>query len=162
VNLIRRIGQLNVSQLFSFAGLFLKHPMYLVPTLRATKRTMTLCNDLFKNDHHRSNRANAFRHALWNIVIAQNCFKRNKNKEKSLIFTQKFTNLYEKVTQNKALEEAMDLHNNEMGLRYFSEEKEKKVVDWIDFLLKTMKNAQKVEEIGEIQKLPENLVFLEE
>ncbi len=162
MNLIRRIGQLNVSQLFSLAGLFLKHPMYLVSTLCATKQTMTLCNDIFKNEHHRSNRENAFRHALWNIIIAENCSKRNKNKEKSLIFTQKFTDLYEKVTQNKPLEEAMDLHNNKIGLRYFSEEKEKKVTDWVNFLLKEMKNAQKIEEIGEIQEFSENLVFLED
>ncbi|MDC7995068.1 DUF6973 domain-containing protein [Altibacter sp. HG106] len=139
----------------------MKHPLYLIPTLRATRETMMICNKRFGNSHHRSNQANAFRHALWNILICRKSFKKNKNKLKAIHFTQKFTNLYEKVTQNSPLDEAMDLHNNRIGLHYFDKQELKTIEEWLTFLDNLSHKAQKVTQIEEIEQFPESLVFIE-
>lgn len=39
---------------------------------------MVICDDLFDRSHHKSNKANAFRHALWNILICQKNQKQRK------------------------------------------------------------------------------------
>ena len=110
-----RIKKLSIPQLWHLSVLFLKHPLLIVPTLKATKETFKICNALFENEHHKSNKANAFRHALWNVLICQKSMKWHKNKQKSVFWAQKVTDLYEKVTQNEILDEAMDLHNNTIG-----------------------------------------------
>ena len=74
---------------------------------------------LFGSRHHKSNKANAFRHALWNVLICQKTLKKTNNREKSVIWTKKVTDLYEKVTQNEFLDQLMDLHNNEIGRTLF-------------------------------------------
>ena len=120
MNIWWRIRRLKIGQLIQLSILFLSEPFLIRPTLQASKRTMAICDDLFGRSHHRSNEANAFRHALWNILICQKTLKKTKNEEKSIIWTQKVTNLYEKVTDNSNIEKEMDLHNNGVGLNLFS------------------------------------------
>lgn len=110
-----RIKQLSIGQLGKLAIVFLQQPLLIFPTLRATQKTFAICNALYGYEHHKSNKANAFRHALWNVLICKNAFKRTKNKQKSVFWAQKITDLYEKVTNNTILDEAMDLHNNAVG-----------------------------------------------
>lgn len=80
---------------------------------------MQICDELYGKTHHKSNKANAFRHALWNVLICRNALSVTKNKQKSVFWAQKVGDLYEKVTQNEQLDEAMDLHNNSFGRLYF-------------------------------------------
>ena len=162
MNLWKRIKSLSPSALFRFGIWFLKNPFFILPTLRATRRTFKLCDQLFHKDHNRSNRGNAFRHALWNVLIAQKVFKIARKEEKSVLFTQKTTSLYEKVTQNSLLDREMDLHNNRMGLQWFRQLFDKNEDKIIQFLQKKTKNAQKVSKIDEIYSFPDDLVFLTE
>ena len=122
---------------------------------------MVLCDNLFGQVHHRSNKANAFRHALWNILICHKTLKRTQNKEKSIVWTGKVTNLYEKVTDNGKMEKAMDLHNNKVGLSLFSSVFEKKEEEIISILQNMMKNSQKVINFDDFIKFNRALVYLE-
>jgi len=122
---------------------------------------MVLCDNLFGQVHHRSNKANAFRHALWNIQICQKTLKKTKNIEKSILWTQNVTNLYEKVTHNEIMQKAMDLHNNKVGLSLFSSVFEKKEEEIISILQNMMKNSQKVINFDDFIKFNRALVYLE-
>ncbi|MEL6813097.1 MAG: hypothetical protein AAFP76_17380 [Bacteroidota bacterium] len=123
---------------------------------------MKICNTLFGGAHHKNGRPNAFRHALWNILIGQETLKRTKNTQKSALWTQKLTNLYEKVTKNEFLDQAMDLHNNEVGRIYFLELYDRKEKEIIDFLQKQLVNAKKLVKIEEIENNHTTLVYISE
>lgn len=119
----------------------------MVPTIRATTNTIQICNDHFGNRHHKSNTANAFRHALWNVLICKEAFEKTKNKEKALLWAQKVTTLYEKVTNNTDLDEAMDLHNNDIGRILFSLHPNKTEKEYLNILKEKMEVALRFESI---------------
>ena len=157
-----RIRRLSIAQLWNFSILFLRHPLLIFPTLNATKRTFEICNNHFGKSHNRSNEANAFRHALWNVLICKNSFKRTKNKQKSVFWAQKVGDLYEKMTQNKPLEEAMDLHNNAVGRIYFLNLLDKNEQEIVNFTLEKMKNSHKVTKIEEMSRYKSEMVSIED
>lgn len=142
--------------------LCLKHPLLILPTLKATKQTFQVCNELFGNEHQKSNKANAFRHALWNVLICKKSMKSLKNKQKSVFWGQKVTDLYEKVTQNEPLDEAMDLHNNAIGrmcfLNYLGKNEEEMVV----FLQNRAKNAIKITYSSNLNLIANQMVYIED
>ena len=162
MNLWARIKRLSIPQLWDFSILFLKNPLLIIPTLKATKRTFEICNERFGNEHHKSNQANAFRHALWNVLICRNTLKNTKNKQKSVFWAQKVGDLYESVTQNKKLDEAMDLHNNAVGRIYFFNLLDKNEDEIVDFTFKKMELAKKVSKIEEMNRVYNEMVFIEE
>jgi sialic acid synthase SpsE len=122
---------------------------------------MVLCDELFGHAHHRSNKENAFRHALWNILICHNTLKKSINEEKSMVWTRKVTDLYEKVTDNDEMEKAMDLHNNNVGLNLFSSVFNKKEAEIINILQNMMVKSEKVTNFDDFIKFKHKLVYLE-
>lgn len=162
MNIWLRIKQLSISQLAQLGFLFLKNPFKIIPTIYATKRTMAICDSLFGNTHHKGNKANAFRHALWNILICKEVLKKSKTTEKTLNWTQKVTNLYEKVTQNALLDKKMDLHNNKIGQNFFLKVLDKNEAEIIQFLQYKAENAQKITLIEDLETATNQLVYLEQ
>ena len=122
---------------------------------------MAICDELFGQLHHKNNKENAFRHALWNFLICQKTLKRTKNNQKSSIWAKKVSKTYENVTNNTILEKAMDLHNNHIGRLTFLNNFALNESEITVFLQKTLKNAQKIANTEEIQKYKNELVFLE-
>ena len=155
-----RIKKLSIPQLWKLSVLFLKHPLLIIPSLKATKRTFQICDELYGSDHHKSNKANAFRHALWNVLICKKSQKMLKNKQKSVFWAQKLTDLYEKVTQNEVLDEAMDLHNNTVGRICFFNVLDKNEEEIVIFLKNKAKNAEKVKKLDDFKKHQNQLVYL--
>lgn len=156
----RRIRKLNIAQLYRFAVLFLKNPTHIGSTLKATKRTLQVCNSIYGNEHNKSTRANAFRHALWNILICCYSEKKTKNKELASIWTEKVTNLYEKVTKNDFLEKTMDLHNNAVGRILFLDIFDDSEAEIIILLGKKTKNAHKIAKIEDVENFKSELVYI--
>ena len=159
MNIWKRIKQLSVGQLLRLAWVFAGKPLLIGPTLRATKRTMHICDTLYGGAHHNNGKENAFRHALWNILICRNCRKRTQNDEKSAIWTEKITVLYEKVTKNDVLDEHMDLQNNRLGIKWFKENLFENEEEIIDFIQKKLENARKVTKIEETEN---TLIYISE
>ena len=160
MNIWKRIGRLSLGQLFKLSVLFARNPLLIFPTLKATKETMSLCNSLFGKNHQLSTKANAFRHALWNILICRKTLKFTKNENKSVVWAQKFTDLYEKETKNGYVDEAMDLHNNKVGRKVFLSKKQLKNQEMIRFLLEMKEKAQKIEQIEDVIKFDSELVYI--
>ena len=155
-----RITKLNLGQLCKLSLLFLSRPHYIIPTISATKKTLLVCDRLYKNTHHQSNKANAFRHALWNVLICRKVMKYAKNKQKSVFWAQKVADLYEKVTQNEILDQEMDLHNNTIGRIFFLNHLEQKEAKIIDLLQKMSQKAQKTKKIEQMHQHKNELVYL--
>ena len=162
MNLWNRIRQMSFSQLWKLTLLFLSKPMLTYPTYKATRTSMKICNRLFGKRHHGRGQANAFRHALWNYEICRNCQIRLKNSKKTVKWTQKVTDLYEKVTQNEDLDREMDCQNNAVGRSIFEQFGIKNDHFIHNLVLKMAKNGQKVSKIEEIRQNPDKLVYLTE
>ncbi len=135
--------------------------MYVLPTVLATKECMDIAQRKFGSKHHLSNPANAFRHALWVILIIRKCLIWKRNEEKAIVWAKKFTDWHEKFSPNEALEEAMDLHNNQMGIVFFEEIKYKNEVETISFLKQKASEAVKIETVEEVENFKTKLVYIE-
>ena len=150
----------SISQLFRLSWLGLQQPLCIQPTIIATKKTLHICNTLYGNDHHNNGKANAFRHALWNVLICVQTLKVTGIDSKSIYWTQKVTDLHEKLMPNEPLEEAMDLHNNQIGRALFSTLKNNTEDEIIQCLQRLANNAVQVSNIESIAFCKKDLVYL--
>lgn len=160
MNIWKRIRSLSIPQFYKLSLLFLQHPFLILPTLKATKLTFTLSNDLYGNNHGKSNKGNAFRHALWNALICKKTQQQTKNKQKSVFWAQKVTDLYEKLTQNSPIDEHMDLQNNAVGRLYFLNHIDKKESEMVEFIYNKSKVAEKISTLEDIKGNPSNMVYI--
>ena len=109
-----RFKQLKSVLLFLF-----KHPVFMISTVIATFNAVRVSQKEFPNTHGFHNKANAFRHALWNIFIAKECSRFSKNNYEIISWTKEFTDWHEDFAPNKELSKTMDLHNNYIGREMF-------------------------------------------
>jgi len=162
VNFRKRIKQLSFEQMLHLTFVLIRRPLLIRPTLRATKQTMKICDSLYGKAHHKNGKANAFRHAFWNIEICRRSYSVTNNVDKSVNWAKKITDLHEKMAPNEKLETAMDIHNNEIGrilFLSFFDQNESKI---IDFIKKRAKYAQKMTKIQDIEKCENELVYISE
>ncbi|MCR9182333.1 MAG: hypothetical protein NXH73_05355 [Flavobacteriaceae bacterium] len=159
-----RIKSLNIKQLFLLGRTFIVNPLYFFPTHRATLQTVQICDGLFGKAHHINNVSNAFRHALWNILIAKNVYQKNNSVENSAEWAKKVTDLHEKLAPNSKLEMVMDLHNNEVGRVIFAKKQlqNKAENEIISELKEKMKTAVKISSIEEIEENKSEFVYIED
>lgn len=158
----RIFKNLDFTQLFGLTGLFLRNPMFMIPTIFATKDCMNIAQREYGSKHHLSNPANAFRHALWVILIIRRCLRWRDNEEKAILWAEKFTNWHENFSPNEALEEAMDLHNNQVGIVFYEEVKNKNEEDIISFLKQKASAAKKIKDVHKVENFENELVYIEE
>ena len=140
--------------------LCVKHPVFVLPTMKASKRCIVICHELFGNTHHLHNPANAFRHALWNVLIVQYCAQKKRNINRVFAWTKQITDWHEVFSVNHPLHRAMDMHNNEIGrmlIKGHLAEKEEKLIEMVQ---NAAKKAQKVINIEEIDHSEDQLVYL--
>jgi hypothetical protein len=161
MSIVSRISELNFSRLWRLAAVGVQNPLMVWPTFKATKRTMEICDKLFGKAHHKNNKSNAFRHALWNTLICKNAFQVSENSEKAIVWAEKITSLHEKLMPNEALQEAMDFHNNELGRIYFKELENASEEEIVSFLKSKMDEAVKVKNVEEIQDFRDKMVYIE-
>lgn len=158
--IVKRIASLEVKELVGLCIVFLKQPFYLLPTYKATNRTVAICNRLYKKLHHEDNRTNAFRHALWNFLICQYCLPAAKSPEAAMSWSEKITDLHEVLSPNDKLAKLMDLHNNRIGRELFYNSLTSNL-EIVTVLQQKTREAVKVESQAEIEKAANNLVFIE-
>ncbi|WP_103863852.1 hypothetical protein [Aquimarina sp. I32.4] len=155
------VKQLSFRQFYRLAKTMLQNPLFIYPTLIATRRTMIICDQLFGKEHHGNGKANAFRHALWNVLICKSVLYKTKSKEKSVDWAQKITDMHEELAPNEPIATAMDLHNNKIGRDVFLKQdvcfEEEKV---ITLLQEQLQNAKVIKEINEVSVYTNDLVYL--
>jgi len=138
----------------------LSRPFFILPTLKATKDCMKISTAHYGKLHYKNGPANAFRHALWNSMIAQRCFRWGKNKDIALDWAKKVTDWHEDAFPNKALAKTMDLHNNEVGRFIFKENIEKSEEEIIEILQKMTTESIKIEEGADLSEFKNQLVHI--
>lgn len=158
--LIKVLRSTDFKQLPGLFWLALSHPLFIVPTLKATQKTMEIAQREYGNAHKGNTKANAFRHALWNVLITKACLKRKKNLEKVLRWTETITTKHEKLAPNQPLPRAMDLHNNQIGLAHCKDLVALDEKEIIDFLKKMAEKARKIKHLAEIENTDQDLVYL--
>ena len=85
------IKGVRFKQLKSVLLFFFKHPVFMISTVIATFNAVRVSQKEFPNTHGFHNKANAFRHALWNIFIAKECSRFSKNNYEIILWTKEFT-----------------------------------------------------------------------
>ncbi|QED38357.1 hypothetical protein FK178_11810 [Antarcticibacterium arcticum] len=147
-------------EIVSLTGIFIFSPQYFLPTLRATKNTLKNCNVRYGELHHSNDLTNAYRHALWNLLICEECFKVTGNVEKTINWARKITDLHEELSPNLPLEKAMDLHNNRIGREIFKDSFYDKRNSG-ELLDQKMREAVKIDHISQLQNRETQLIFIE-
>ena len=153
---------INKGNAWSFILLFIRHPLNLIPTFLATYQCVELSNEHYGTLHHRNNQTNAFRHALWNYLIAKKCSRWRRNKRKAIRFAEKITDWHEEFSPNAPLEKEMDLHNNHIGRKLFIQENEESVEKFVEFLKERVENSQLIVSVEDIKEHSNSLVHIEE
>jgi hypothetical protein len=134
----------------------------MIGTVQATVLTFRISQREFPNIHGGHNKANAFRHALWNVLIAKKCARFSKNQESVLQWTKDITDWHEEFAPNEKLAETMDLHNNRIGRDVYPQLSQKSKQEIEMFMLNQLKTAVKIQTVEDIEKYPNQLVYLED
>lgn len=88
---------------------------HLIPFIAfATLETMHISDKKF-DDHSLDTISNAYKHALWNILIAYHIQVFYGSPEKALLRAKRITDMHEECFKNRPEAETMDLANNEIG-----------------------------------------------
>jgi len=75
-----------------------------------------------------NNKADAFRHAIWNVAMAKESWGKKKTK---LSWAKEFSEAHEKSWRYREYESEMDLHNNKVGQDFYNDnstQKTKKII----------------------------------
>ena len=153
---------LSIPQLFKLARLFATRPHYIVLTLRASKKAMRLSTEIYGKTHHKSNRANAFRHALWTLLLGRAVYRKTSDLKKAQDWALKFTNLHEELFVNNPLDRKMDLHNNGFGIEALTQYVQNTEAEVIHFLQTEAENAIQISAPEEAHQNLKQLVYISE
>ena len=156
------IKGLNFKQLSSLLVWFIKHPLYMICTINATVLTFRISQKEFPNIHGLHNKANAFRHAIWNLLIASKCHKIDSDIESVLNWTQQITDWHEDFSPNEELMRMMDLHNNKIGRDIYRSIQSRDVERIQAELIHKLSDAVLVCSIEEIEQVNSALVYLKD
>ncbi|WP_378185936.1 hypothetical protein ACE939_12565 [Aquimarina sp. W85] len=149
------ISGFNLRQMLRLSCLMIRYPLYIFPTLKATQETLKICNQRYGTLHHKSGKANAFRHAIWNILLCRKAYRHSKSIEKAVDWAKRITDLHEQIAPNNSLDMAMDLHNNAIGRlvfeQYFDSAKEE-LITITDTMAHQARYVSNIENIANFEK----------
>lgn len=153
-----RLKKLSIKQLLNLGVVFIQRPLLIRPTLKATSKTMSISQKEFGSAQHKNGKPNAFRHALWNILLAKVAY--TKNETAATGWAEQVTTLHEKLAPNAPLETVMDLHNNMVGRQFFSEALDLSEKELIQFLKEKSSNAKQITKVEDVERYPNELVYI--
>ena len=151
-----RFRQVKKLMLFLF-----KHPFFFISTIKATFDVLRISQREFPNTHGFNNKANAFRHALWNIFIAKQCSLFSRKSYEVILWTKEFTDWHEDFSPNEALPRIMDLHNNCIGRELFLKTPKSTQNQWVILLKEQLEYAVQIVSVEDVENYPRQLVYLE-
>jgi 3-polyprenyl-4-hydroxybenzoate decarboxylase len=156
------IKTLDFKQIWILFLWFLQHPLFMIATVKATFSTVRIAQKEFPDIHNEHNKANAFRHALWNVLIAKESAEFSKDLEEILNWTKTITDWHEEFSPNKEMSKLMDLHNNKFGRNKFSEVKNQSRNHIIKILKNELQNAIQIIQKSDFKNFENQLVYLED
>lgn len=162
MNLLVGIKKMNWSRLGSLLRLCLSHPLYVIPSYTATRKTVAVCDTEFGNKHHQNGKANAFRHALWNALIILKSIRWGAAPLRAAAWAKKLTDWHEEFSPNTPLAEAMDLHNNRIGRDYALTYPKVSELQMIQLIFALIPLSRKHPAIASLTHFPNQLAHIED
>tara|TARA_R110002051_G_scaffold4229_2_gene22642 strand:+ start:37353 stop:37814 length:462 start_codon:yes stop_codon:yes gene_type:complete len=153
---------MDFRKLWSLFLLSLRHPLFVIPTLQATRKCVAICDTHFGKAHHRNGPANAFRHALWNMMIVQKSVFSGRDFKEAMVWAKTITNWHEDFSPNRPLARAMDIHNNKAGRDLITIHQDKTVEEFTLLLLEMLPLSRKHTELQELINDTGYLVHIED
>ncbi len=147
------LKSLSIRDLLRLIALSARNARVLWPTWKATRRSVVISNREFGVLHRQNNPANAFRHALWNFLIARNCQEVYDEEVKLMRWVKEITDLHEEMLPNKPLAKAMDLHNNKVGRSLYLQLKDSDEEEIVKVMKSRMASSIKIGSQAELQKV---------
>lgn len=154
------VKRVNFKHILKGILLGIGRPLFIFPTIKATKDCIKISTSHYGKLHHKNGPANAFRHAHWNYLIAKRCLKWSKKESIVSEWAKKVTDWHEEAFPNIALAKAMDLHNNAVGRFIFEGNIEKSEEEIIYLLQKMALTSVKIEENTDLSSLKDQLVHI--
>lgn len=145
MRVIKALFKIPFSELIYLIRECLKRPLYIWPTLAATKNCMLKAQRTYGDKHHGNGKANAFRHAYWCYLISNYCYQWSRNTEDVCVWTKKMTDFHERCFINDPVETAMDLHNNQIGIELFKRHLNRGESEVIEALTSMLEDAKAVD-----------------
>ena len=128
------------------------------PTIKASTKAMRISQKHYGNAQHNNGKPNAFRHALWNVLLAKIAYRDDATS--AIQWAEDVTTLHEKLAPNDALGKAMDLHNNYTGRQLFTEVNSLSEDKMIQVLKDKAENAVRITNPKDVKKHPKNMVYI--
>ena len=160
MNIVKTIARLDFANLWLLLKLSITHLGYLWPTFKATKECMQVSSEHFGRKHYQNGQANAFRHALWNVLIAKNCLTKKREMEKVLSWTKSITDWHEEAFFSKNLTMKMDFHNNAVGRWLFETNANWSSKQFVSSLLALALKAVQITKESNIESYENQLVYI--
>lgn len=160
MNLFAVLKRVDFKNILKVILLGASRPHFIIPTIGATKDCISISSKIYGDLHNKNGPANAFRHALWNFLIAKRCFKWQKNEEVVLAWAKKVTDWHEDSFPNKKLPKQMDLHNNEMGRFIFKLNSHRSEDEVIEILKQMTKKSIKIDENSTFSEFKNQMVHI--
>ena len=145
MRVIKALFKIPFSELIYAIRECLKRPLYIWPTLAATKNCMLKAQRTYGDKHHGNGKANAFRHAYWCYLISNYCYQWSRNTEDVCVWTKKMTDFHERCFINDPVETAMDLHNNQIGIELFKQYLNRGESEVIEALMSMVEDAKAID-----------------
>lgn len=154
---IQILSELIKNLKWKVVRIFVAHPLFILPTVWATVESLLLADENFEEESGGNGLANAYRHAVWNMLTALYCSKVS-SPEKSVDWAKKITDLHEELFQNQDFDREMDLHNNAVGRTLFMEIKgpKKELLRRLSLKIET---AQSLSDVGSFRDYNSELVY---
>ena len=154
------LKRLKTQHFLQLIVLTIKNPLFLYPTLKATRTCMRISTLHYGREHYKNTPANAFRHAFWNYLIAHNCSKWSGNQQNALRWAKAITDWHENAFANRELPRVMDFHNNEVGRKTYILNSSQPLEKSIELLLNKAQNAIQIQHQNEVSKATDLLVYI--
>lgn len=162
MKLAKAIHAMDFSKLWQLLCLCLRHPLYAWPSVKATRKTVAICNEEFGKAHHKNGRENAFRHALWNALLIHYCRKWYPSDSRAKAWAKKITDWHERFSVNGDLAKAMDIHNNRVGREFVMNHLEASIAQLRRLMKGLIPLSRKRTSIQEMTATPTQLVHIED
>ena len=160
MNLFKTILRVRPQSFWALLKLCMPNILLLWPTYKATKDCMKLSTEHFGRKHYQNGRGNAFRHALWNVLIAKYCHPVAASLERAVEWTKKITDWHEEAFFGKTLPMLMDYHNNKVGRSLFQGNSDWPQETFIEQLLQLTQEAVKVNQDSLLNQYQNQLIFI--
>ncbi len=127
-----------------------------MPTWKATKKSVAYASKYYGKTHRENTPANAFRHSIWNYLIINEIYQHPEQINALLSWATRITDLHEDLFPNDRLAKFMDLHNNRIGRQIFQQHRNKNEEEMVEFFRELTKSSIKINSDTDLGSIPDN------